>query len=241
MSYKVNKVIYLLLGLVLGFFVGGGIIWWQLNSDDFFDFFKKDSNKVHIDTSQYDQSIRPKKKSTHKFQMGKVKIPDTFIDSLKIDSSNLTIEQLIALYNNNKDQIDTSVRSTGSSYDDIVISKDELIITRLIKISGEIPEVADNYDLDSILTDQRQTPRKIKGIVKTEFWQSPLNYKGYKMDENKLVIFGLYEVNNVSIIGYNNELFVKYNKDYYLIEYSDDFRSFVPIKNEVLIKELNSL
>ena len=30
MSYKVNKVIYLLLGMVLGFFVGGGIIWWQI-------------------------------------------------------------------------------------------------------------------------------------------------------------------------------------------------------------------
>ena len=86
-----------------------------------------------------------------------------------------------------------------------------------------------------------QTTRKPKGIIKTEFWRSPLNYKGYKFDENKLVVFGLYEVSNVFIIGYNNELFIKYNKDYYLIEYTDDFKSFYPMKNETLLKELNSI
>ncbi|HNW70704.1 MAG TPA: hypothetical protein PKI01_09895 [Bacteroidales bacterium] len=239
MSYKVNKVIYLLLGVVLGFFVGGGIIWWQLNDNNFFDFLSKNKNELSIDTSQYDQSIRPRKKSGQHFRIGNVKIPDTFIDSLKMDSATLSIEQLIALYTNEIN--DTVGQSTGSAYDDIVISKDELIITRLIKISGEIPEVNNNYELDSILTDQRQTPRKQKGTLKVEFWRSPLNYKGYKLDENKLVLFGLYEFNNLSIIGYNNELFIKYNKEYYLIEYTDDFRSFVLMKNESLLKELNSI
>jgi len=41
MSYKVNKVIYLLLGMVLGFFVGGGIIWWQIQN-------KNDSDKKFV-------------------------------------------------------------------------------------------------------------------------------------------------------------------------------------------------
>jgi len=239
MSFKVNKVIYLLLGLVMGFFVGGGIIWWQLNDNNILDYFRKNKNELSIDTSQYDQSIRPHKKSGQNFKIGNVKIPDTFIDSLKMDSATLSLEQLIALYNS--EISDTATQSSGSSYDDIVISKDELIITRLIKISGEIPEVNDNYELDSILTDQRQTTRKQKGTLKVEFWRSPLNYKGYKLNENKLVLFGLYEFNNLSVIGYNNELFIKYNKEYYLIEYTDDFRSFVPMKNESLLKELNSI
>ncbi len=240
MSLKVNKIIYMLLGIVLGFFVGGGIIWWQVNDNNFSDFFRGNKNEVSIDTNQYDRSIRPdKKKSKNQFQVGNVKIPDTFIDSLKKDSATLTVSELIALYNS--EQKDTVMRSSGSSYDDIVISKDELIITRLIKISGEVPEVNNSFELDSILTDQRQAKRKQKGIIKTEFWRSPLNYKGYKFDENKLVVFGLYEVNNVFILGYNNELFIKYNRDYYLIEYTDDFKSFYPMKNETLIKELNSL
>ncbi len=240
MSYKVNKVIYLLLGLVLGFFVGGGIIWWQLNRNDFFDFIKLNKNQVSIDTNQYDKSIRPGKHSQHKNLIGNLKIPDTFIDSLKMDTSALSVEELIALYNSSE-KSDTIEQSSGSAYDDIVISKDELIMTRLIKIVGDIPEMNDNYELDSILTDQRQTARKQPGIIKTEFWKSPLNYKGYKFDENKLVIFGLYEVGNVAILGYNNELFIKYNKEYYLIEYTDDFRSFIPMRNESLLKELYSL
>jgi len=240
MSYKVNKIIYLLLGLVLGFFVGGGIIWWQLQKNDLFDFLGFRKNEVRIDTNQYDKSIRPDKKNKTKFHVGNVNIPATFIDSLKKDTAKLSIEELIALYNNEKfERKDTSSQS-GSSYDDIVVSKDELIITRLIKISGDIPERNDDYELDSILTDQRNTKRKSNKVIKVEFWKSPLNYKGFKFDENKLVIFGLYEFNNVSIIGYNNDLYIKYNKDYYPIDFTDDFRSFLPLRNDVLIKELNS-
>ena len=239
MSLKVNKIIYMLLGIVLGFFVGGGIIWWQVNDKDFSDFFRKKTDKPSFDTNQYDRSIRPNKKTSHNFRVGNTEIPFTYIDSLKRDSLNPSLDELLAMYANASS--DSTERSSGSSYDDIVVSKDELIITRLIKIAGEVPEIDNGYELDSLLTDQRQTKRKPKGIIKTEFWKSPLNYRGYKFDENKLVIFGLYEVNNVSITGYNNELFVKYNDIYYLIEYTDDFKSFFPMKNEMLLKELNSL
>lgn len=238
MSFKVNKVIYLLLGTVLGFFVGGGIIWWQMNNNDFADFFRKDKYGRSIDTNQYDRAIRPDKKSDKNYRIGNVENQYTINDSLNMDSINLSQHELLAVYGN--EQKDSTQRSSGSSYDDIYISKDELIITRLIKISGEVPEIDNGYELDSILTDQRQTSRKQKGVIKTEFWKSPLNYKGYKFNENKLVIFGFYEVNKLFIVGYNNELFIKYNENYYLIEYTDNFKSFVLMKNETLLKELNA-
>jgi hypothetical protein len=239
MSYKVNKVIYLLLGMVLGFFVGGGIIWWQIQ--------KKNVSKNEFNTQQnvnsnqnsntYMVAKKFSLKEKYKSQLIKYKIPATFIDSLKLDSTTLTLEQLIALYQN--EPADTS--NSNSFNDNIVISKDELLFTKLIKVTGQYKNVNDSYELDSILTDQRVANKKDHGAIKVEFWRSPINYKGYKFDDVKLVVFGMLEFNNLSLISHDNDLFIKYNKEYYPVEQTDDFKLLVPIKNYILIKELNTL
>jgi hypothetical protein len=239
MSYKVNKVIYLLLGMVLGFFVGGGIIWWQIQkknaSEKITSGNENDNSGKTVSTDMVAKKLSLKEK--YKSQLIKYKIPDTFIDSLKLDSTTLTLEQLIALYQN--ETIDTSY--SASSYDNIVISKDELLFTRLVKVSGQYQNEDDSYELDSVLTDQRDSHKKDKSIIRVEFWRSPINYKGYKFDDVKLVVFGLLEFNNLSLIGHENDLFIRYNKEYYQVEPADDFKPLVPVKNNVLIKELNSL
>jgi hypothetical protein len=239
MSYKVNKVIYLLLGMVLGFFVGGGIIWWQIQkknvSEKETSVRENENSNQTINTNLVGNKLSLKEK--YKSQLLKYKIPDTFIDSLKLDSTTLTLEQLIALYQN--ETIDTSY--SASSSDNIVISKDELLFTRLIKVAGQYHNGEDSYELDSVLTDQRDSHKKDQSIIKVEFWRSPINYKGFKFDDVKLVVFGLLEFNNLSLIGHNNNLFIRYNKEYFQIDPTDDFKPLVPVKNNVLIKELNSL
>jgi len=238
MSYKVNKVIYLLLGMVLGFFVGGGIIWWQIQKKNA---PKKETNIVQnenssqtVNTDMVARKLSLKEK--YKSQLIKYKIPDTFIDSLKLDSTTLTLEQLIALYQN--ETIDTS----GKAYNDnIVISKDELLYTRLVKIAGQYQNGNDSYELDSVLTDQRDSHKKDQSNIRVEFWRSPINYKGYKFDDVKLVVFGLLEFNNLYLVGHEDNLFIKYNKEYYLVERTDDFKALVPVTNRNILKELNSL
>jgi hypothetical protein len=238
MSYKVNKVIYLLLGMVLGFFVGGGIIWWQIQKKNVVEkeisISKDDISNQNVNTNLIAKKLSLKEK--YKAQLIKYKIPPTFIDSLKLDSTTLTLEQLIALYQN--ETVDTS---NSGSFDNIVISKDELLFTRLVKIVGQYQNGTDSYELDSVLTDQRNSHKKDQSTIKVEFWRSPINYKGYKFDDVKLVVFGLLEFNNLSLIGQNNNLFIRYNKEYYQVEPTDDFKSFIPVKNSGLIKELNSL
>ena len=240
MSYKVNKIIYLLLGLVLGFFVGGGIIWWQLQNDNP---FSKNSKQVPVEKNYSDTNLKASKldfKTKYKSQLIKYKIPDTFIDSLKMDSTSLSVEQLIALYSQGI-KTDTSLNSINQNHEDIVISKDELLYSKVISIGGNYESGKDSYELDSVLTDQRNTSKKPKNMMKVEFWRSPINYIGYKFDNTKLVLFGLLEFDNVLLKGIDNQLFVKYNKEYFQIENTDDFKSLIPVKDASLIKELNTL
>ena len=239
MSYKVNKVIYMLLGMVMGFFVGGGIIWWQINKEKNSDTEKKIELSDKINEKK-EENVSVKKlsfKEKYKSQLKKYKIPATFIDSLKIDSTTLTIEQLIALY---KDvTIDTS--NNLSENNNIVISKDELLSTRMVKVAGQNLKNNEDAKLDSILIDQRNTPKKDQNVIRVEFWRSPINYKGYKFDDVKLVVFGLLEFNNLSIYRYRDDLFISYNKDFYFLDKNDDFKPFMTVKDHKLLKELSSL
>jgi hypothetical protein len=239
MNYKDNKIIYLLLGLILGFFVAGGVIWWKLDKHNFFsDLFSKNiivKNDYNDDKQQEKEFIKKK----YEYQKAKFKIPDTFIDSLKSDTSKLSVEELIELYNNEitKDTLD----DRPVSHENIVVTKDEMITSRMVNIIGEVPSDNEQYELDSILTENYKTKRKSPDMLRVEFWRSPLNYKGYKMDDNKLVVFGLLEVNNLSLLGHNNQLFIKYNKDYYSIDYTDNFKPFNQVRNESIIKTLSTL
>lgn len=229
----------MLLGMVMGFFVGGGIIWWQINKEKNSDTEKKIELSDKINEKK-EENVSVKKlsfKEKYKSQLKKYKIPATFIDSLKIDSTTLTIEQLIALY---KDvTIDTS--NNLSENNNIVISKDELLSTRMVKVAGQNLKNNEDAKLDSILIDQRNTPKKDQNVIRVEFWRSPINYKGYKFDDVKLVVFGLLEFNNLSIYRYRDDLFISYNKDFYFLDKNDDFKPFMTVKDHKLLKELSSL
>ena len=239
MSYKVNKIIYLLLGLVLGFFVGGGIIWWQLQKENPFAKNNKDAPNEMVYKENHMKASKLDFKTKYKSQLKKYKIPDTFIDSLKMDSTTLTLEQLIELYSK-EEHFDTNHSSSNQYNENIVISKDELLFSKVMGIKGNY-QSNDSYELDSILTDQRNTPRKAKNMMKVEFWRSPINYRGYKFDDTKLVLFGLLEFDDVTLLGKGEQLFVKYNADFYRIENTDDFKSLLPIKDASLLKALRSL
>lgn len=239
MSYKVNKVIYLLLGMVLGFFVGGGIIWWQIQEKNNIE---NETEKHQISNTIDDDNAEVKAKKTalkkkYHAELKKYKIPPTFIDGLKLDSTTLTLEQLIALYS--KEEVsDTMKRGNEET---INISKDELLYSRVVKVDGQMGDKTDSHDLDSILTDQVKTNKREDNSILVEFWRSPINYKGYKYDNIKLVVFGLLEFDNLNIIARGNELYIRYNKDFYHVDPTDDFKPLIPIKDRNLIKEISSI
>lgn len=133
---------------------------------------------------------------------------------------------------------DTS-KTNASSYNQAPkVSTDQLLFSRQVKIGGYSEN--SNKRLDSLLIDDKYSETN-KGLLKVEFWQSPINYSGYKWANNKLILFGFYDFESVKISFVDGEYFLHYGTLYYLLESTNTFRNMTLIQDEAMIKKLNDL
>jgi hypothetical protein len=155
------------------------------------------------------------------------------IFSLNKDSAKVnTVEKIITINNTNTPGYVTNANDTTTTPNDTLndnnetIRKDELLETRLIEIStNKINKISAN---DSLLADVANVPTSASNVLRTitvEYWQSPINYKGYKMAPNKLVLFGLSPDEPLSITELNNDVFLKHANNVYKISVGTDYRS----------------
>lgn len=219
MSSKGNKFAFLAIGLVAGLIAGAVVIWllnrYQNNNVDFFT----SDEKPLISGNQAEKDKDEAKKD----------------------------KELWVKFN---DHIDTTSLSDGMSSDstfysendeeNIIVSRDELLFVKYVKVSGGYSR-GDENGLDTLLTDSKNPAVNNNNVIHVEFWRSPINYKGFKFDGIRLILFGIYEYDHFSLLGYDQELFVKYNKEYYHIIQNSDFSPLNPLREAALIRELNSL
>jgi hypothetical protein len=134
--------------------------------------------------------------------------------------------------------VDSSTTSGNHSGDQMKVSTDQLILSKQIKVLG----FADRSDahLDSLLIDDKYS-RSDKSVITLEIWQSPINYKGYKWGNNKLLVFGLYNTELIKVKFYQGNYYLNYGTKYYFLETSTAFRNLSPVSDSELIKSLNSL
>lgn len=144
----------------------------------------------------------------------------TFSDSLinntdsilKVDSIITdTISPNIAIIDSTLDSTNEGVRDTmeyqvlnigeNNSNNNIHIAKDELIYAIYIKPLGHRSDFLcnnkSNSKRDSILINN-VTSQDEDGIY-VEFWRSPINYTGYKLSHNTLVLFGIYQYTSIRL------------------------------------------
>ncbi len=225
------KYIYLVVGLLVGIVIGGGAIWWIQNYDlkIWFSFsgkkdFPQKVNDITVDSSSVNTNSKTVtynsviKKGTTSKQDSIIKDSIGNITNTNIHNSDTT------LYHHHDD--------------DIVVVKDELIFTKNFKVEG----VTDNnakHDamLDSLLIDDKSTKHLPINTIHVEFWKSPVNYKGYKYINNKLVLFGVYQYDFATFEYRNGSLFLTYLNNYYKIDKSDDFKQLLSVKKPVKLNK----
>ncbi len=137
---------------------------------------------------------------------------------------------------------DDSIASEIISQDEnLVVKQDQLLVTHTLKATDILNDEQKKGN-DNTLT--QSTVSKLNpggGLVEiqkqsdedyeVEFWLSPVNYKGYKLASNKLVLFGIEEPDAVKLYNVENKLMMKYGQDYFRLNPSDEFISFSTIKN----------
>jgi hypothetical protein len=123
---------------------------------------------------------------------------------------------------------------------DIVIKKDQLLITTSLPVTekgdGETKS-ADNVSLSQETVDKLNPaagiPEEAKQAnnLQVEFWVSPVNYRGYKMSKNKIILFGIEEPEAVKLYKLNNMLYMKYGNEFFKLTNTFDFLSYQRLKD----------
>ncbi|MEI7596201.1 MAG: hypothetical protein WCK02_10675 [Bacteroidota bacterium] len=217
MRHKFLLIIFLILGILIGFIVGGVIVSRQYDRM-LFSFFKRNDD---VSTLNKDTIINQHKNNFAKAQT-KAQINSSvanaserkyiiYSDTLAIDSSSLN-------------SVDNQ---------EIIVKKDVLLKALKLYIYNALSadkRKKDNY-LDSLLIDDHYS-NKSQDIMVVEFWQSPVNYKGYKMSRTKLVLFGLEPLDNMMLKYIDGTMYLKYGIKYFKLSYSDEFQPYQLILND---------
>jgi hypothetical protein len=123
---------------------------------------------------------------------------------------------------------DTSHTYTDTSITDINASvrRDRMVAKKTIIL---IEETSTDTPADSALASLTKSSSQLAGTNNTyilEFWESPVNYKGYKVLKKKIILFGLSPSGHYALTKEDDKMLLKTKSATYLLRIHDDFLPF---------------
>ncbi len=237
-------------------------VWWALdgftftkNEHPFMSFLhKKDSNELKKPDEKGGKAqslIKPDKTGNKRDSIVYSQMTQDTSSRKNPDSMYAIPPGQIKQININGDVIVRAHRDTTA--ESIVVKKDELFFTIYSK-------VIDKDEIDSLANAKKDTTQKSTAqqtanalnpeaklpeenlkqpkVCQVELWKSPVNYKGYKMAKNKVVLYGLDNPELVRIYNLNNSVYLGYENDFYKLESTFDFLSYSKVRDKTVLNKL---
>lgn len=241
MAHFKDKLLIFIMGIMLGLLIAGGFFIFKL--DDYFaelSFYKQLSQKLELRTEAKSEDNANKKRETNNYAntntykplMVKSSTDSTLKDTRIIISSidSIAIKDTVKPDLNQEDEI---------SENSIVVKKDELLATRQVYM--ENLSISTSANKDSVLSKVsgiRDDKNLLKQRMNIEFWHSPINYKGYKMAKNKVVLFGIAEQEDIKLYHLDDSNYMKLQQGVFKLEYTNDFKQLERINDETVLARL---
>ncbi|HEV7232328.1 MAG TPA: hypothetical protein VGO45_13420 [Bacteroidia bacterium] len=242
-SFK-DKLQVFFLGLLLGLLLGGGFFLFKL------DQFVKELSIYKSFTRSNEQTVsRDDRKEDPQSIQGTAKSRpgNTFYSNPPLPrkdtaatKANLFRSQQAADSTKVTDSLNTA--QAGKAEEDIVLRKDQLLSTRnLEEINISPVAVNPSAARDSLaakmagVRDEHAGAHQFESV---EFWSSPLNYRGYKMNRNKLVLYGFSEPELVRLFKLDDEIYLHTGSVVYRLDYTNDFRPYERVTSDVILSKL---
>ena len=239
-----------IIGLMTGLLVAGG--FFILKLDDYFkelNFYKNIAKTFVSDSKNLESSVKtedtkPVVEKKIKSNTSKVK-PVLSIDStdIKPTNTNLVVDADTLKKYLSMDTVETKNSATiaATTSEDIVVRKDELLSTKTVEIIN-LGIIANNRSAkDSLLqkvSGIKDDRSSIKQFVNIELWQSPLNYKGYKMSKYKIALYGLASVEGLKVYSLDDAIYLKNGAIVYKLENSSEFKPYERTTEDNLLSKL---
>lgn len=225
------------LGLFVGLLAGAALVYIGKKNDFYIPSFMKIINKIRpviiskkiVETDTLNKQVVVNKNIEKK--KNTLIVPPSNIDTNKIFQAQDLSDDSVLTHNENNIR---EVTVNKNDNEDIVIAKDELLFeTNLI-----LPVENNNIELiKNELIDNSQN----KNVIRVEYWKSPLNFKGYKYFNKKLIVFGMLDYDIIKYKILDNNLYLFLPDNYYIITKTDLFKAFVKLNNPIIITKLNEV
>ncbi len=232
-----------MMGLMVGLIIAGS--FFVLKLDDYFkelNFYKSFIHTFTSETKTQGTTDNKKDDITSKDDKPTNVVSKNKLSS-KNDSSETNNEKTLSV--SSKDTL-TVTKSSDSLNDnsvvseDVVVKKDELISTKTMEVINLNPLSAKVTSKDSLLQKVSgvQDDKNAKQLFNIEFWESPINYKGYKMSKYKIVLFGIASVDGIKVFRTEDAIYLKNQTAIYKLDYASELKPYERISDESIISKL---
>jgi len=196
------------IGILAGGIVSGSVVYYALSDDQN---ATDDATETNLQVSAEPLNIKPSfsgKKTSKDVvvqNIAELEMDSLSVDSLSLDSLNV-LETI-------KDTIDQDIK------EEVFIATEYLVETSYIELQvldtlQSSLSIADSLLLDDLNMEKPSSPEEIS----IEKWHSPINYKGYKFNRTKLVLYSFVGEEVRALIEEEGGFLLKTSlKDYHLI------------------------
>lgn len=196
-------------GLTVGYLIGTGAVPGQKDSEV--------STTEFIKETVHDTIV----------QTETVKIQVENSDS---DSSEIEVDTLINLSDTLvviEDVIDSSAA------EDISIRTEKMVGYRWLTVNVLEAEV----EKDSLIKEMLDIKDKMPGRLKVEFWESPLNFSGYKLSRSKLILYGMPSQLEYKLFRRVDKYFLSAQSFYYSLKETEEFLPYLEVSKEEVFND----
>jgi hypothetical protein len=214
-------------GILFGMLAAIGIVFLIMNDFSPSRLFGSNENNSSIDTivdltNEFESKSRKSNKSNPS-----TTIPSNYQEGTFIDSSFIA------------PSTSDSLATTSNINEEIVVRRDELLKSIMIEASI-IGKSNQSVKTDSLLNVFQGGQNANENIFRLEFWQSPVNFKGFKLIRNGIISFGLDPEDITKLFDLNGTLILRSGSFYYRLYPTDRFMPYQRISDENTIKQLRS-
>jgi uncharacterized membrane-anchored protein YhcB (DUF1043 family) len=125
---------------------------------------------------------------------------------------------------------DTDSNYLSDNQEDIVVIRDELVHIRSVEIVGLSLE-PDAFD--SLINSNRNYTDNNPNVYRVEIWRSPVNYHGYKLAKNKVILYGINPYDSLSFKYVNDSILLEHINNVYLLEQDENFKQLKPLETDL--------
>jgi len=182
-----------------------------------------------------------------------VSLVDSAISSLPLPDSETEIdwesaEPIDTLQTGTENEVteEWTDESTGEEEDEyidysdgeVTLNKERILKTEIVKV--KMPDLQDERDSVLAVIEERMSLNqdKISKQIVVEKWFSPVNYRGYKFNRKKLMLYGVERETLISIYYYLDEYYFAFNQTVYNLDETVGNVSLVSVKDTVLTNYL---